>query len=46
MSGKVRDATNSVTLHFDVRRHHLPDERRESSELHYSYFVLRCDVSE
>ncbi len=44
MSGKVRDAANSVALHFDVRRHHLSDERRESAELHYSYFVLRWGV--
>jgi hypothetical protein len=43
---QVRDATNRIALHLDVRRHHLANERCKSTEEYNGDLVFRCKQSE
>ncbi len=45
MCSQVRDTTDGIALNFDVRGHHLPDERGESAELDNGDLVLGWEVS-
>ena len=39
---QVGDASDGITLHLDVRRHHLTDQRRQSTQQDNRNFVLGC----
>lgn len=42
MSGEVRDTANRIALHFNIWRHHLADERSQTTKYDDIYFVLGC----
>ena len=44
MSCKIRNASDRIALHFDVRGHHLADEGLESTKLHDEDLVLGCGI--
>jgi hypothetical protein len=44
MSCKIRNASDRIALHFDVRGHHLADEGLESAKLHDEDLVLGCGI--
>lgn len=41
MSCKICDATNGITLDFDIWTEHLANQRLQSTQFHNQKFVLR-----
>lgn len=44
MGSEVCDASDSITLDFNIGRQHLTDERRQTSQLNDEDLVLRFEV--
>jgi hypothetical protein len=42
MSSEIRDASNSITLHFDIRAQHLSNKRLQSAKRDNQQFILGC----